>query len=297
MTKSGGSVFSEIPTLELYQEKINEAIKKSLLELGPSLKEEGGSVLRDACEYALLNGGKRFRPALVYMVGEALANGCDVSAAALAIEYFHTASLIADDLPCMDDDDERRNKPTVHKVYGEATALLASYVLIASGYGFIAKAAEEYRSKEAVIALANAAKNTGILGAAGGQFLDIAPPNLKLKTLREIIEKKTVSLFEISFVFGWLFGGGDVGLLPDVKKCASHFGFAFQIADDLDDVEQDRRNGRFVNVASVFGIPAAQKMFHEEIEGYCQQLHQLGIPSEELLSLARVLKQTINLTK
>ena len=72
------------------------------------------------------------------MVADGLKQGCDVTSAALAIEYFHTASLIADDLPCMDDDDTRRNRPSVHKVYGEATALLASYALIAAGYGAIA---------------------------------------------------------------------------------------------------------------------------------------------------------------
>src|SRR5689334_6324109 len=98
--------------LQYYQQRVEEKIREQLPSLG------GSGELRAACEYALLNGGKRFRPALVYMVANALGKGQDISAAALAIEYFHTASLVADDLPCMDNDDERRNRPSVHKVYG-----------------------------------------------------------------------------------------------------------------------------------------------------------------------------------
>lgn len=254
---------------------------------------EGGSVLREACEYALLNGGKRFRPALVYMVADALNLRADVTAAALSVEYFHTASLIADDLPCMDNDDERRNQPSTHKVYGEATALLASYALIAAGYGLIAEASKGNKEKVGMEALANAARNTGVFGATGGQFLDINPPDLELETLREILYKKTVSLFEISFVFGWLFGGGDVAALEVVRQCAAHFGMAFQIADDIGDVEQDAKNGRKINMAGVFGVEGARRMFLQEIKGYQRTLKELNLKSPELLSLADFLEARV----
>ena len=122
--------------LEPYQQLIEEKLREQIEGLGTK------NALRDACEYALLNGGKRFRPALVLMIAKSLGNHCDVFQAALGIEFFHTASLIADDLPCMDDDDERRNKPTVHRIYGESAALLATYALIAAGYGCIAKNGE-----------------------------------------------------------------------------------------------------------------------------------------------------------
>lgn len=281
--------------LKTYQQRVEESLTKNMPLLGQPVSK-GGTQLREACEYALLNGGKRFRPALVYLVADAIAKDFDVSSAALAIEYFHTASLIADDLPCMDDDDERRNKPSVHKVYGEATALLASYALIAAGYGLIATAARtlpQEKAVEGLEALSNAAFNTGVFGATGGQFLDINPPDLTLKTLREIIHKKTVSLFEISFVFGWIFGGGDIMRLAEVKKCASHYGMAFQIADDLGDVEQDAKNGRKINMAGVFGIEEALRMFHEEIKGYCSSLKSLGIATPELLALAAALEASL----
>lgn len=276
--------------IQSYQQKVEEKIRLH----APLLK--GCGVIQEACEYALLNGGKRFRPCIVFMMAKALGRDVDVTHAALAVECFHTASLVADDLPCMDDDDERRNKPSVHKKYGEATALLVSYALIAAGYGGIAaNAAEVVKAipsfetdcnRLGVLALENASFNTGLTGATGGQFLDIFPPDLTLPTLRDVIHKKTTSLFEIAFVFGWLFGGGNPDYLPIVKRVASHFGMAFQIADDLGDVEQDMSNGRKVNMAIVFGVEAARQMFHEETVGYKKALSDLGVDTKELIGLA-----------
>jgi len=296
---SSKSLSNSISTLlKPYQQKFEGVVKKNLSQFG----EQGK--LRDACEYALLNGGRRIRPSIVYMVADALGRDADVSFAALGAEYIHTASLIADDLPCMDDDDERRSKPAVHKVFGEAVALLASYALIAAGNSCIPSCV--YTIKQGpkaitnvdcnllgILALENAAANTGVLGTTGGQFLDIFPPDLSLLTLREAIHKKTVSLFEVSFVFGWLFGGGDPEKLVQVKQCASHFGMAFQIADDLDDVEQDAKNGRKVNLAGVFGVEAALQMFHEELQGYVKMLNVLDIQSEDLMNLANCLEKQI----
>jgi geranylgeranyl diphosphate synthase type II len=283
--------FTEI--LLPYKEQVEEKIQAYLLSW------EAKTHLRDACEYALLNGGKRFRPTLVLMIAKALRPEADVSEAALGIEFFHTASLIADDLPCMDNDDERRNKPTLHKIYGEAIALLATYALIAAGYECLAKNAQilkdsslffaDQSDRICVLALENATHNTGILGATGGQFLDIDPPNLTLATIRETIYKKTVSLFEISFVWGWLFGGGDLGQLPIVKKCAEHFGIAFQLADDLEDMEQDIANKRLINLANVSGKENARRLFHEEIYRFEKGLEHLQLESKELKALKEML--------
>src|SRR5437016_8742652 len=115
-----------------YKARIEPAIVSSLSRFGEKTE------LRDACEYSLQTGGKRFRPAIVYMVTDALKSKNDVTDAALAVEFFHTASLIADDLPCMDNDDFRRGRPTTHKVYPESVALLASFALIAAGFEYIA---------------------------------------------------------------------------------------------------------------------------------------------------------------
>jgi geranylgeranyl diphosphate synthase type II len=276
-------------SLSVYQKQIFSNIRDNLPTFGSKTK------IRDACEYALTNGGKRIRPVIVFLVAEALGYHADVSQAALSIEYFHTASLVADDLPCMDDDDERRNKPSVHKAFGESAALLVSYALISAGYGCLEKNAKilgqsalsfsQQANARGLLALENAAFNTGLLGTTGGQFLDIDPPNLTSATLREVIHKKTVSLFEIAFVYGWLFGGGDQEKLPLVKKAASHFGTAFQIADDLDDLEQDAKNGRAVNAAAVFGVDAAKKMVQDEIQSYYDTLNELELNTAELHAL------------
>jgi geranylgeranyl diphosphate synthase, type II len=260
------------------------------VQLGPKC------LLRDACEYALLNGGKRFRPALVLMIGKSLGYDADVFQAALGIEFFHTASLIADDLPCMDNDDERRNKPTLHRIYGESVALLATYALISAGYGCLAKNAQEIKLSRhplahqsdllCVLALENACYNTGVLGAAGGQLLDLDPPNLSLSMLREVIQKKTVTLFEISFVLGWIFGGGDLAQLDLVKKSAFHFGMAFQIADDLDDMSQDLAHNRCLNIANRYGEESAKKMFYEEIKEFEQTMIELKLDRSDLQALA-----------
>jgi len=283
-----------------YQKQVEQIIQENIEAFGPK------NTLRDACEYALLNGGKRFRPALVLMLAKALNKNGNVSQAALAIEYFHTASLVVDDLPCMDDDDERRNKPTAHKIYGEAMALLVSYGLIAAGYECIAKNAEILRESSlpfsgnsdriAVLALQNSTYNTGFLGATGGQFLDILPPDESITTLRDVIHKKTVSLFEVSFVFGWLFGGGVIDQLELVKKAAGHFGMAFQIVDDLGDMEQDLRNKRIVNMAIALGKEAAFRMFMDEIDGFFETMQVLGLDSPEFKDIGNFLiKEAIEL--
>lgn len=282
---------SNIQTLENYQQTINGLIVDHIPLLGNS------SPLRDACEYALSNGGKRFRPALVLLIGDALDVQYDLSFAALAVEYFHTASLIADDLPCMDDDDERRNKPSLHVAFGEATAIMASYALISAGYGFLAKNAELLaatnlpfaESSDAICrhAVQNVSFNTGLFGATGGQFLDLQPSKINLESLREIAHKKTASLFEISFVLGWLYAGGDFAQLPLVKKAAYHFGMAFQVADDIGDMEQDKRNGKSINFALTVGSVKAREILDLEIESYCKLLDELNIAIPELLALSQ----------
>lgn len=269
-----------------YKTHVEDLIEKNIPLIGDKTE------LRDACEYALKNGGKRFRPALVFLVAEALGFAADVSQAALGVEFFHTASLIADDLPCMDNDDERRDKPSLHKVYGETKALLASYALIAAGYECLSKNAREIEksshafannsAKICLLALENAGKNTGLQGATGGQFLDIFPPDLSVKTLQEVIYKKTASLFEISFVFGWLFGGGDFASLDVVKKAALHFGTAFQIADDFGDAAADAQNGRKINAVNILGWNFAKDKCQYEIAQFRKALKTLKLTSPAL---------------
>jgi geranylgeranyl diphosphate synthase type II len=243
--------------------------------------------LSEACVYALLNGGKRFRPALVQMMSSALHKPGQADQAALAIEFFHTASLIADDLPCMDDDDERRSQPSLHRAFDEATALLVSYALISAGYGCLAQNGRNLGPSGAeicLLALENVATNTGIAGATGGQWLDLFPPAPTESALRDMMQRKTGALFEVAFVLGWLFGGGNPHKLDLVKRAAAHFGMAFQIADDLEDQEQDLKTQRS-NLAIVIGPKKAMEALESEMAGYQESLQILGIHTSDLARL------------
>ena len=264
-----------------HKDRIEQEIAKSILSLGEKTK------LRDACEYALTTGGKRFRPLIVILIAEALGNGLNVYESALAVEFFHTASLIADDLPCMDNDDERREKPSLHKVYGESIALLSSYALITAAFqkihsnSLVMQEAPSpfchFSDRACALALESATHCAGILGATGGQFLDLFPPNQNLETVKQVIYKKTVTLFEVSFVLGWVFGGGDISKLEKLKKAAYHFGLAFQIADDLGDLFQDEKKQREISIARLIGKERGFLLFEEEMRYFRKELQELNI--------------------
>lgn len=286
-----------VSLLNVYADRVNKGIQAHIEMLGPE------TPIRDMCAYALSTGGKRLRPVIALMMADALGNQADVIMSALSIEYFHTASLVADDMPSMDDDDERRNLPSVHKKFGEAAALLVSYALIGAGYDMIAQNAKllldnqvsfsgsvDHRCR---LALENASFNTGLNGATGGQFLDIQPPDLSVETIKKVIHLKTSSLFEVAFVYGWLFGGGDLEKLPIVKKAAAHFGLAFQVADDLGDQEQDRINERAVNMANILGREKAIEMFHGEHDAFLQTINSLGVDTSGFVALADSVKSSI----
>lgn len=258
-----------------YQKTIDKALASHVWPAGS---------LGEAVRYALSNGGKRFRPAIVLTMGRAL-SGKELIDAALAIEYFHTASLIADDLPCMDDDNERRGKPSLHRVFGEGVALLASYTLISEGYASISKASDN----ATLIKLALECASFNTLLATEGQHLDLFPPDDSESTIWEALRKKTVSLFEIAFVFGWIFADGDLNKLSCVKQAAHHFGMAFQIADDIADLKQDKNHG--VNLALKVGEEKAVKLLKQEIDGCQKRLEELNLGDSEVAQML----QTLNL--
>lgn len=274
---------------------LKERTETELAHLITTLGEK--TKLRDACEYALIGSGKRFRPMIVLMVAEALGNNLNVMPAALAVEFFHTASLIADDLPCMDNDENRRNKPCLHKVYEESIAILASYTLISLGYEYIYKNAEEMKKqgppheknsdRACVLALDVVTKAAGIHGATNGQFLDLFPPDYKIETIKKVIYQKTVTLFEISFVNGWVFGGGTFDRLDEVKSLAFHMGMAFQIGDDLQDYLQENKN---TNIVNVLGLDVSLDLFRKEMKGFRQKLCDLSLNTENFQVMADLLE-------
>lgn len=278
---------SDLSFIKPYKQQFEAYLKEAI----PSLCEK--SKLRDACEYALLNGGKRIRPVIVLMMAKALGFQKIPLEASLSVEFFHTASLIADDLPCMDNDDFRREKPAIHKVFGETVALLASYALMTEGFEMIYQMARKASNEVGMLALSFATKGSGIRGATGGQFLDLFPKGHQLEEICQVIEMKTITLFETAFVFGWLFGGGEIVKLELIKGAAYHFGMAFQIVDDLDDLEQDQLNEKSPNLAFCLGHKKALLLLKKEIQKFESIMKKLQIFNLEFQELTKFLNSKL----
>ncbi len=191
----------------------------------------------DAMQYSLLAGGKRLRP--IFVLDFCRMCGGDWRAAApfaAALEMIHTYSLIHDDLPCMDNDDLRRGKPTNHKVYGEAIAVLAGDGLLTEAFTMIASA--PFNAEIRIRAVQVLAECAGALGMVGGQVLDIQSETREC-TEQEVLniqERKTGALIKAACVLGVLAGSGSEEQITWAAKFARHLGLAFQIRDDILDV-------------------------------------------------------------
>jgi len=226
-----------------YVNEINEAadyyVSSSAFE---GRKSSGLDVMLDAMAYSLRNGGKRIRPVLTLEFCRVC--GGDYKSAipfALAVEMIHTYSLIHDDLPCMDNDDMRRGKPSSHKVYGEANALLAGDGLLTLAFETVLSAdADADKKSKAALELAKAA---GVSGMIGGQVMDLANEE-KSVTLDGIItaEKlKTGALIKVAAVMGCIAAGADNAQLEAAEKYCENIGLAFQIIDDILDVTSNEK--------------------------------------------------------
>ena len=193
--------------------------------------------IMESMRYSLLAGGKRLRP--IFVLDFCRMCGGDWQAAApfaAALEMIHTYSLIHDDLPCMDNDDLRRGKPTNHKVYGEAIAVLAGDGLLTEAFSMLASA--PFSAETRIRAVEVLAQCAGALGMVGGQVLDIQSESREC-TEQEVLniqERKTGALIKAACVLGVLAGGGTEEQITWAEKFARHLGLAFQIRDDILDV-------------------------------------------------------------
>lgn len=228
--------------------------------------------LFSAMRYSLLAGGKRLRPVFVMdfcrMCGGSWRRAVPFAA---AVEMVHTYSLIHDDLPCMDNDDYRRGKPTNHKVFGEAQAVLAGDALLTAAFSYVAKADIDAETKiRAVQVLADCAGETGMVG---GQILDIQSEQRQC-TAQEVIDiqsRKTGALIRAACILGVLAGEGNAQQLHAAADFADHLGLAFQIRDDMLDVIGDAADlGKAVGVdgnkntfVQLYGLDVCDKMVHD----------------------------------
>ena len=250
--------------------------------------------LVDSSQYCLLNGGKRIRPIITLAISEKLGDISLSIPSALSVEYFHTSSLIADDLPCMDNEAFRRDKRTLHNVYGESTALLTSYGLITAAFGKINENSKlsVLANERLSLALECASRCAGFHGATVGQYWDLFPQQEDLDFSLKVIYHKTITLFEVAFQLGWLFGGGSIDLLSKVKKLSFHYGMAFQITDDLLDAEEDSANKKTVNICSSIGLPKTEALLNNHVSLYLKLLDELDLNCEELIYIAEKLLTT-----
>lgn len=196
---------------------------------------ETPSPLKEAIRYSLMAGGKRLRPALVLGTADLIAGDDAVALpAACAIEMIHTYSLIHDDLPSMDNDDLRRGKPTLHKVYGEAIAILAGDGLMAMAFDILAQTGD-------IRVVGEIARAAGVNGMVGGQVLDLRSEGRKLplSALEDMHRRKTGALIRASVRAGALLTAANDDQLAALTKYGEHIGLAFQIADDILDVTGD----------------------------------------------------------
>lgn len=223
--------------VDAYRERI-EAYMDSVIPAADNVPQR----LHSAMRYAVMNGGKRVRPLMVYACGECVGADPDrLDAPAAAIELIHAFSLVHDDLPAMDDDDLRRGLPTVHREYSEATAILAGDALLPLAFGAIAEA-DSIPDAQKVELSRLIAFASGSLGMTGGQAIDLASEGKKLsvRELERMHNLKTGALLHASAISACIVSDSADA---DDREAIDHFGrsigLAFQIRDDLLDIEGD----------------------------------------------------------
>lgn len=261
------------------------------------------STLKESMLYSLLAGGKRIRPLLLLATIDAFKQEVKKGLkTASAIEMIHTYSLIHDDLPCMDDDDYRRGKLTNHKKFDEATALLAGDALLTHAFTIIASQVDdgELTDKQALQVLSIISSCSGAAGMIGGQMEDMngEAKQLTLEELEYIHVHKTGKLLEASIVAGAIIANASLEQIQLLKKYAYHLGLAFQIRDDILDIEGTAEEiGKTVGsdlinqkstYPSLFTLDGAKKELTKHIEQATFILNQLGIMNSYLLDITNL---------
>ncbi|XP_047329323.1 geranylgeranyl pyrophosphate synthase, chloroplastic/chromoplastic-like [Impatiens glandulifera] len=297
---------SAILTKEMEQETSLFDFKTYMFQKGDSVHRalDDAIILKtplkicEAMRYSLLAGGKRVRPILCIAACE-LVGGLEYQAmpAACAVEMIHTMSLIHDDLPCMDNDDLRRGKPTNHKVFGEDIAVLAGDALLAFAFEHLTTATSSDVSPERILdAVGELAKSIGTDGLVAGQVVDIDSTgvvDIGLELLEFIHIHKTAALLEAAVVLGATMGGGDKEEIEKLRKYARCIGLLFQVVDDILDVtktssELGKTAGKDIAMGKttypkLMGIEKSRKFAEELMKEAIDQLS--GFDSEKAAPL------------
>jgi len=241
------------------------------------------AALFEAAEYSLFSGGKRLRPLLtlatcaIYSpsVEKALVPAC-------ALELVHTYSLIHDDLPSMDNDDFRRGKPTLHKIYPEGHAILTGDYLLSYAFELLAEA-PALGCQQKLSLIQRLAKSAGAEGMVGGQVADLSfqRDSQNVELLDFIHQRKTAALIATAFFFGALIGEAPSSHFPIWEEIGKRFGLAFQLLDDLDDTEKEEKP----NAVHLFGRENVEADIHAHFVEIDQLLSQISLDAETLKAI------------
>lgn len=270
-----------------------ELIENNIMSFVPTA-HNNYKIIEDAMRYSLEAGGKRVRPVLALEFCRVL--GGDVNNAlplAAAVEFIHTYSLIHDDLPCMDNDDFRRGKPSSHKKFGEAYALLAGDALLTHAFSCITKA-ENLSAMQRIEAVKYLAEYAGANGMIGGQVIDLLGEgkNLELPMLFHMDQLKTSALIKVSCVLGCI-AANRFDCIDKATEFAENLGIAFQIIDDILDFLEGETNSDIVSgkstYVSLLGIDGAKTKAAEYTEASINALNAIDGDTSVLEEFANIL--------
>lgn len=284
MTNQTKETYSEFPLKSWWAER-TAWVEKALEEALPEDGNYHGNV-GEMMRYCLFSGGKRFRPILAYGAAEALGkSGRIATAAACAYEMIHCFSLAHDDLPCMDNDDFRRGKPTAHKVFGEAGALLAGDGLSILAFQKIAELPVGVDAEVGLALVRDLAEASGYQGMVGGQVIDMAcqAGGVDRADLERVHRAKTGALIRGSVRAGALLAGAEPEQLEALTEYGELVGLVFQLTDDILDAQEDPEEVSFV---SLLGLEETKRLVRESTRRALEHLSIFGPAADALRAMA-----------
>lgn len=278
-----------ITLLQGWRQRIEEALEAFL--------PKGERSIYEAMHYAVFSGGKRYRPLLLMSAGHYFqAPEEELLPVACAVEYIHNYSLIHDDLPAMDDDDFRRGRPSLHRAFDEALALLTGDALLTLAFQVVAEAPfppKKSAVKEEIIRWLS--RSAGVEGMIGGQIRDLyfSAEDQNEAEFLEMVKKKTGNLIIFSVVAGGIIGGASSRQIQILSSFGEKLGYAFQLRDDLFDLKQDEQaagKNDSPNFTLVFGEERTRSLLNQYLNEAVKILQEGGINSHELIYLAEMLR-------
>lgn len=276
--------------LGMWREMVERALDRFLpIEEGPSPS------LAQAMRYSIFSGGKRIRPLLV--LASTFAVGGDIERAlpyACALEMIHTYSLIHDDLPAMDNEDYRRGRPTSHRLFGEAMAILAGDALLTEAFQLMANPifCEDIPPLTVLRVIHEVSKAVGIKGMVGGQALDVEVDGklLNAEEIRRIHLYKTAAFMTVAVKIGGLIGGADEKQLEKLVFFGQNFGMAFQLIDDVMDYGEKKAS----NLANILGVEEARLEAKRLLKEALKALEGFGTRADPLREIVSSMERLLS---